>query len=98
MSVSVSRARRQRSLWIRTRLSWTRARPAYDDGRVVVSAPGGCEMSEQEGPEPRTPPARIRHEFQQPIVEELPRETRRPAQEHSDAAEGDSSETGRGAD
>jgi hypothetical protein len=55
-------------------------------------------MSEEEAQEPRTSPARISHEFQQPIVEELPKKTRQSACQHNDAAEGDISETEHGVD
>jgi hypothetical protein len=55
-------------------------------------------MSEEESEERRTPPARIGHEFQKPIVDELPRQMPDPAGQRIDAAKGDSSENKNGVD
>lgn len=55
-------------------------------------------MSEQEPHERPTRPARVGHKFQQPIVEERPQRPRQAACEHNEAAEGDISEAGDGAD
>jgi hypothetical protein len=49
-------------------------------------------MSEEESEERGTPPARIDHEFQKPIVKERPRETLGSARESTDPAKGDKSE------
>jgi hypothetical protein len=50
-------------------------------------------MNEAESDERPRPPARIVHEFKEPIVEELPRETSHSARESISAAEGDIPET-----
>ncbi len=55
-------------------------------------------MSEEEPEERPTPPARIGHEFQEPIVEELPQRTPSPLREPIDAAQRDSSENKNGVD
>jgi hypothetical protein len=55
-------------------------------------------MSEEESEERPTRPAWIGHEFQEPIVEELPQQTPDPPRELTDAASRDSSENKNGVD
>jgi hypothetical protein len=55
-------------------------------------------MTEEEPEERPTPPARIGHEFQEPIVEELPQRTPAPPREPIDAAQRDRSENKNGVD
>jgi hypothetical protein len=51
-------------------------------------------MSTEEPEERPAPPARIGHEFQEPIVEELPQQPLDPPGEPIDAAQGDNSKKG----
>jgi hypothetical protein len=93
---------------MRMRLSCrARARPIYEERRSRLPVPPAytridaqdrSEMSEEELKERPTPPARIDHEFQEPIVEELPQRTPAPLREPIDAAQGDSSENKNGVD
>jgi hypothetical protein len=63
-----------------------------------INAQDRSEMSEAEAEERLTPPARIGHEFQEPIVEELPQRTPAPVREPIDAAQRDSLENKNGVD
>jgi hypothetical protein len=63
-----------------------------------IDAQDRSEMTEEQPEECPTPPAGIGHEFQEPIVEELPRQTPAPPGEPSDAAQGDSSDNKNGVD
>lgn len=54
------------------------------------------EISEEDFEEHRTPPARIGHEFQEPIVEELRRETPHPRRQADHRSEETIAETKNG--
>jgi hypothetical protein len=55
-------------------------------------------MTEEEPEQQRTPPTRIGHEFQRPIVEELPRDTPHPRERVHQCGEGDIPDTQNGLD